>query len=86
MDSVVAKFYITGNGDISRFTNFVSLITGKYGSSNGINKTSSYKAPIVPVPTSTLKPVNINLNAFNNTIPKNSLQNIIISNYKQVLL
>ena len=50
MDSVVAKFYITGNGDISRFTNFVSLITGKYGSSNGINKTSSYKAPMVPVP------------------------------------
>ena len=28
---------------------------------------------MVPVPTSTLKPANINLNAFNNTIPKNSL-------------
>ena len=73
MDSVVAKFYSTGNGDTSRFTNFGSLTTAKFGASNGINKTSSYKAPMVPVPTSTLKPANINLNAFNNTIPKNSL-------------
>ena len=71
MDSVVAKFYSTGNGDTSRFTNFSSLTTAKFGASNGINKTSSYKAPMVSIPTSTLKPANINLNAFNNTIPTN---------------
>ena len=71
MDSVVAKFYSTGNGDTSRFTNFGSLTTAKFGSS--MNKNSSSRSPIIPIPPSTLKPANINLNAFNNPIPNNSL-------------
>ena len=72
MDSVVAKFYSTGNGDTSRFTNFASLTTAKFGTSTAKSKISTNMSSLIPIPQSTLKPANMNLNAFNNPNPKNS--------------
>ena len=37
-----------------------------------MSKTSTNMSSLIPIPQSTLKPANMNLNAFNNPNPKNS--------------